>query len=71
MTKQTFDIAKDILADINSLKNIKGEYNDDHYISFYGETVKEQRISSGILRDDLEKFIDMKIAELEDRFERL
>ena len=71
MTKQTFDIAKNILADINTLKNIKGEYNDDHYISFYGETVKEQPISNGMLRDDLERFIDTKIAELEDRFERL
>ena len=71
MTRKTFDIAKNILADINSLKNIKAEYNDRHWISFYGAAVKEQPISDGILRDDLEKFIDVEIAKLEEELEKL
>ena len=71
MTKETFDIAKEILADINSLNNIKAEYNDSHWISFYGAAVKEQPISNGILRDDLEKFIDAEIAKLEEELEKL
>ena len=71
MIKETFNTAKDILADINSLKNIKAEYNDRHWVSFYGAEVKEQPIISGILRNDLEKFIDMEIAKLEEEFKRL
>ena len=71
MTKETFDKAKDILADISSLKNIKVEYNDRHWISFYGAVVKEQPISDGILRSDLEKFIDVEIAKLEEELEKL
>ena len=71
MTRETFDIAKDILADIDSLKNIKSEYNDNHWISFYGAVVKLQPISDGILRDDLEKFIDAEIAKLEEELEKL
>ena len=71
MTRETFDIARDILADINSLKNIKAEYNDRHWISFYGAVVKEQPISNGTLRTDLEKFIDVEIAKLEEELEKL
>ena len=71
MTRETFDIAKNILADINSLKNIKSEYNDRHWISFYGAVVKEQPISDGILRDDLKKFIDMEIVKLEEELKKL
>lgn len=71
MTRETFDIAKNILADINTLKNIKSEYEGRHWISFYGAAVKEQPISDGILRDDLEKFIDVEIAKLEEELEKL
>lgn len=72
MTKETFEKAKDILADIVSLKNIKKEYDYRHWISFYGASVKEQPISSyGILREDLEKFIDVEIAKLEEELEKL
>lgn len=71
MTRKTFDIARDILSDINSLKNIKDEYNNKHWVSFYGACVKEQPISDGMLRDDLEKFIDVEIAKLEEELEKL
>lgn len=71
MTRETFDKAKDILADIESLKNIKSEYKNKHWISFYGAVVKEQPISASIFRDDLEKFIDVEIAKLEKEFEDL
>ncbi len=71
MTKETFDIAKSILADLDSLKNIKFEYKNRHWISFYGAEVKEQQISNGILRDDLEKFIDAEIIKLEEELKKL
>lgn len=72
MTRETFEKAKDILADIGSLKNIKKEYSDRHWISFYGASVKEQPISGcGILIEDLEKFIDDEIAKLEEALEKL
>ena len=71
MTRENFDIARDILADIESLKNIKSEYENGHWISFYGAVVKEQPISDGILRADLEKFIDVEIAKLEEELEKL
>lgn len=71
MTIETFYIAKNILTDIESLKNIKSEYENKHWISFYGAVVKEQPISAGILRDDLEKFIDAEITKLEEELEKL
>lgn len=71
MTKETFDIAKDIISDINSLKEIKTEYNNGHWISFLGAVVREQPISDGILRRDLEKFIDAEIEKLEKELEKL
>lgn len=71
MTIETFYIAKNILTDIESLKNIKSEYENKHWISFYGAAVKEQPISAGILRDDLEKFIDAEITKLEEELEKL
>lgn len=71
MTKETFDIAKDILADINSLRNIKDEYKNRHWVSFYGVVVGQQSISTKILRDDLGKFIDVEIAKLEEELEKL
>lgn len=71
MTKETFEKAKDIIADIQSLKNIKSEYENMHWISFYGAVVKEQPITNGILRDDLEKFVDDEIAKLEKELEKL
>lgn len=71
MTRETFAMAKKILADIDTLKNIKSEYKDKHWISFYGAVVKEQPISNGILREDLEKFIDAEIAKLEEELKNL
>lgn len=71
MTRETFDVAREILADLDSLNNIKAEYKDRHWISFYGASVKEQPISDGILRADLEKFIDVEIAKLEEELEKL
>lgn len=71
MTRENFDIARDILEDIDSLKNIKSEYENGHWIAFYGAVVKEQPISDGILRADLEKFIDVEIAKLEEELEKL
>lgn len=71
MTRETFDIARDILSDIDSLKKIKSEYENRHWISFYGAAVKEQPISDGILREDLEKFIDAEIAKLEEELKKL
>ena len=71
MTRETFDIARDILADIDSLKNIKSEYENRHWISFYGAVVKDQPISGGILRGDLEKFIDEEITKLEEELKKL
>ena len=71
MTRETFEVARDILADINSLKKIKAEYKDRHWISFYGASVKEQPISDGILRADLERFIDAEIVKLEKELEKL
>lgn len=71
MTRETIEKAKDIIDDIRSLKNIKSEYKNDHWISFYGAEVKEQPIANGILRDDLEKFIDDEIAKLEKELEKL
>lgn len=71
MTRENFDIARDILADINSLKNIKAEYDNHHWISFYGASIREQPISNGILRADLERFIDAEIVKLEKELEKL
>lgn len=72
MTRETFDIAKDIIADIDTLKNIKSEYKNKHWVSFYGAVVQEQSISGGgILADDLEKFIDEEITKLEEELEKL
>ena len=71
MTRETFDIAKGILRDIESLKNIKSEYKDKHWVSFYGACVKEQPICNGTLRGDLEKFIDVEISKLEELFKNL
>ncbi len=71
MTKETFSKAKDIIADIQSLKNIKNEYENRHWISFYGAEVKEQPITGRILRGDLEKFVDDEISKLEKELEKL
>lgn len=71
MKRETFDKAIDILADIKALKNMKAEYNDGHWVAFYGASIKEQPISDGMLRADLEKFIDEEIAKLEEEFEKL
>ena len=71
MTRETFKKASDIIADIQSLKNIKSEYKNRHWISFYGTAVKEQPITNGILRADLEKFVDDEIAKLEKELEKL
>ena len=71
MTRETFDIARNILADIESLKNIKCEYEARHWVSFYGAALKEQPISNGTLRADLEKFIDDEIVKLEKELEEL
>lgn len=72
MTRETFDIARDILADIESLKNIECEYEARHWVSFYGAEVKEQPIAKfGILRADLKKFIDDEIVKLEKELEKL
>ena len=71
MTKETFEKAKDIMADIQSLKNIESEYENNHWVSFYGAVVREQPITNGILRNDLEKFIDDEIAKLEKELEEL
>ena len=71
MTKETFEKAKDIIIDIQSLKNIKREYKNGHWISFYGAEVKEQPVTNGILRDDLEKFVDDEIIKLEIELEKL
>lgn len=71
MTIETFKKAENIIADIQSLKNIKSEYKNRHWISFYGAEVKEQSITNGILRADLEKFVDDEIAKLEKELEKL
>lgn len=66
MTRETFDTAKDILADIDSLKRIKAEYNDRCDIAFSGRFINNE-----ILRDDLRTFVDVEIAKLEEEFEKL
>jgi hypothetical protein len=71
MTKEIFEKAKDIINDIQSLKNIKCEYESRHWVSFYGAEVKEQPITNGIFRNDLKKFIDDEIAKLEKELEKL
>lgn len=71
MTKETFEKAKDIMADIQSLKNIKSEYENNHWVSFYVAEVREQPVTNGILRNDLEKFVDDEIAKLEKELEEL
>ena len=71
MTRETFDTAKKIIADIDSLKAMKSEYKQEHWVSFYVSTVGKQSISDGILRDDLEKFIDFEISKLEEVLEKL
>lgn len=71
MTREIFEKAKNIIDDIQSLKNIKSEYNNRHWISFYGAEVKEQPITNGILRNDLEKFVDDEISKLEKELEKL
>lgn len=71
MTRENFDKAKAILKDIYSLENIKSEYKDRHWVSFYGAVVKEQPINTGMLRDDFEKFIDAEIAKLEEESKKL
>ena len=72
MTRETFDIARNILADIESLKNIKCEYEARHWVSFYGAEVKGQPIATyGTLRADLKKFIDDEIVKLEKELEEL
>ena len=72
MTRETFYIADNILADINSLKKIKREYEARHWVSFYGEEVEEQPITKyGTLRADLKKFIDDEIVKLEKELEEL
>ena len=72
MTRETFDIARNILADIESLKNIKCEYEARHWVSFYGAEVKEQPITKyGTLIADLKKFIDDEIVKLEKELEEL
>ncbi len=72
MTIETFEKAKDIINDIQSLKNIKCEYESGHWVSFYGPEVKEQPITNyGTLRADLKKFIDDEITKLEKELEKL
>jgi hypothetical protein len=71
MTKETFEKAKNIITDIQSLKNIKSEYENRNWISFYGATVGEQLVTGRILRDDLEKFVVDEIAKLEKELEKL
>lgn len=71
MTRETFEKANNIIDDIQSLKNIKSEYNNRHWISFYGAEVKEQPITNGILRNDLERFVDDEISKLEKELEKL
>ena len=71
MTKETFEKAKNIINDIQSLKNIKSEYENRHWVSFYGAEVEEQPVTSGILRDDLKKFVDDEITKLEKELEKL
>lgn len=71
MTEENFLLAEKLRADIKSLKNIQKEFENHHWISFYGAHVKEQPISNGILREDLEKFIDKEIDKLAKEFEKL
>ena len=71
MTKETFEKAKNIINDIQSLKNIKSEYENRHWVSFYGAEVEEHPVTSGILRDDLKKFVDDEITKLEKELEKL
>lgn len=71
MTRETFEKANNIIDDIQSLKNIKSEYKNRHWISFYGAEVREQPIRDGILRNDLEKFVDDEISKLEKELEKL
>lgn len=72
MTRETFEKAKNILKDLDTLKHIKCEFIDGHWVSFFGAAVKEQPITgSGSLREDLEKFVDDEIAKLEKELEKL
>ena len=71
MTKETFELASDLIDDINTLKQIKSEYDNSHWVGFYGAEVKEQPISNSILRDDLEKFIDVELTKLQLELEKL
>ncbi len=71
MKRETFEKARDILDDINSLKSIKAEYSDRNWIAFCGAVGKIQSISSSTLKDDLKKFIDVELAKLEEELEKL
>ena len=71
MTKETFAKAKNLMDDIKSLKTIKSEFENDHWVSLYGAEEGEQSISNGILRKDLEKFVDEEIDKLEKELEKL
>ena len=71
MTKDAFNQAKDLMSDIKSLKNIQCEFNDRHWVSFYGAVVKEQSVISNMLKDDLKVFVTKEIEKLEKEFEKL
>ena len=64
MTKETFNTASNILADISFLKDIKSEYTNRRDIC--GELINNKKV-----RDDLKAFVDTEIAKLEEEFEKL
>lgn len=66
MTRETFNTASNILADISFLKDIKAEYTNRRDSVSYGGLINNKKV-----RDDLKKFVDGEIAKLEEEFEKL
>lgn len=66
MTRETFNTASSILADIGFLKDIKAEYTNRRDITSCGGLINNKKV-----RDGLKTFIDDEIAKLEEEFEKL
>lgn len=66
MTKETFDTASNILADISFLKDIRAEYTNRRDIASCGGLINNKKV-----RDDLKSFIDAEIDKLNEEFKKL
>lgn len=71
MTKETYNKARGLMKDLESLNDIEYEHTQRHCVGFYGVMVKEKFIMSNTLREDFKKFVREEIEKLNNELEQL